>query len=124
MAVQESRQFRIFDEAIGNEKSLMVVQSEGVYENTVCFRLRFCQILERFRVFETSILQYLDVVISNGYFVSFFNLSAISNIDFAFFVMEAMMKKHFPSVHLERIKNMIEYHEFYENFSEQNKSEF
>jgi hypothetical protein len=124
MTVQESGRFGVFEETIGQEKSLRKTEFEEVSENIVCFHLGFCRILEKFDFFESSVLEYLDVILSNECFVLSFNLIAISSIAFNCFVMKEMAKKYFDSVSFGIMKDIIECNMFCCNFQERQQCKF
>jgi hypothetical protein len=124
MTVQGCGQFRVIEETIRKEKSLMKTEFEEVSENIVCFDLRFCRIIEKFDFFESSVLEYLDVILSNEYFMPLFNLIAISSIALNCFVMKEMAKKYFDSISFGRMKDIIECNMFCCNFHKKQHSEF
>jgi hypothetical protein len=120
MTVQGSAHSCLFEGRIGEEKSLMKIESEKVCENIVCFYVRFCRIVEKIEFIESSLPEYFDVILSNECFMRSFNVISIFNIDFPFFVMN----KYLDFSYLEQMKVVIEYNEFYNDFHEKNKSEF
>jgi hypothetical protein len=124
MTFQRSGQFPRFEVRIGKEQSLIKIESEKVYENIVCFGLRFYRIVEEFRFFGTLILECLNLILSNECFVPSFNLIAISDIDIDFVVMNDKMKKLLDTVDLGRMRNVIEYNEFYHDCHEKTRSQF
>jgi hypothetical protein len=124
MKVRGCGQFPVLEEAIEKGKSLMRTEFRAVSANIVSFGLRFCRIVEEFRFFETPILSSLDVILSNQCFVPSLNFMIISNIDFTFFLMEKVMKKHFDSVYLRKMKDRIEENEFHHDLHEKSTFEF
>jgi hypothetical protein len=109
MTLQGCSQFRRFEERIGKKE---------ISKNIVLLDQRFCRTVERFAFFETSILEYLNIILSNKYYIALFNLIGISNPNFAISVMNAIKKKHFSSVYLRKMKDVIKYHEIYSIFSD------
>jgi hypothetical protein len=124
MTIPRFGQLARFQERSENEESLIKIESDGVHEYIGLFNQRFCRFVAEFDLCETSILESLNVIPFNEFFVLLFNLIGLSNTDFAFFVMKEMMNKYFDSICLTMTKDIIDYHEAYSDFSNKHQSEF
>jgi hypothetical protein len=67
MKTQKCDEFIMIDKGIEKEISKMKFESDKVGGQTVYFGLNFCQFIEEFDCFQTSIFGCIDVILSTEY---------------------------------------------------------